>query len=194
MQYPLKLSFKLFTLGQRITATDASGNLLLFVKQKMFKLKEKVEVYSDESRENLIFRIGADRMLDFSASYSITDAAGNSWGSVRRKGMRSFWSAHYEVMQDDQIDMVIQEESAIKKVIESLLGEIPVLGLLAVYLINPSYIVTRPDGTQLLRLIKRPAVFEGKFDIEKLSEMPEDDEMRSLLSLLMVVLLERRRG
>ena len=194
MQYPLKLSFKLFTLGQRITATDASGNLLLFVKQKMFKLKEKVEVYSDESRENLIFRIGADRMLDFSANYSITDAAGNSWGSVRRKGMRSFWSAHYEVMQDDQIDMVIQEESAIKKIIESLLGEIPVLGLLAVYLINPSYIVTRPDGTQLLRLIKRPAVFEGKFDIEKLSEMPEDDEMRSLLSLLMVVLLERRRG
>lgn len=194
MQYPLDLSFKLLTFGQRITATDASGNLLLFVKQKMFKLKEKVEVYSDTDQNNLIFRIGADRVLDFSANYSITDAGENDWGAVRRKGMRSLWSAHYQVMQDGQIDMTIEEESAFKKLLESLLSEIPVVGFVFTLLLNPSYVVRRTDGTELLRMTKRPAVFEGKFRLEKLSEMPEDDEMRSLLALIMVVLLERRRG
>ncbi|MDV6028614.1 MULTISPECIES: hypothetical protein [Pirellulaceae] len=194
MQYPLNLSFKLLTFGQRIVASDADGNVLMFIKQKMFKLKEKVEIYNDEKQSQLIFRIEADRMLDFSANYSFTDAEGNPWGSVRRKGMRSLWAAHYQVMQEGQVDMEIREESPMKKVLESILGEIPLLGLAAVYLLNPSYIVTRPDGTPLLKLIKKPALFEGKFVLEKLNDMPEDDELRSLMALLMLVLLERRRG
>ncbi|QEF96310.1 hypothetical protein Mal15_03370 [Stieleria maiorica] len=194
MQYPLQLSFKLLTFGQRIVATDAGGNVLMFIKQKMFKLKEKVEIYNDEKQSQLIFRIEADKVLDFSANYSFTDAAGNPWGSVRRKGMRSLWAAHYQVMQDGEIDMEIHEESPMKKVLESILGEIPILGLLAVYLLNPTYIVSRPDGTPLLKLIKKPAVFEGKYVIEKINDMPEDDELRSLMALLMLVLLERRRG
>ncbi|WP_182865493.1 hypothetical protein [Stieleria mannarensis] len=194
MQYPLQLSFKLLTFGQRIVATDSGGNVLMFIKQKMFKLKEKVEIYNDEKQSQLIFRIEADKVLDFSANYSFTDASGNPWGSVRRKGMRSLWAAHYQVMQDGEIDMEIHEESPMKKVLESILGEIPILGLLAVYLLNPTYIVSRPDGTPLLKLIKKPAVFEGKYVIEKINDMPEDDELRSLMALLMLVLLERRRG
>lgn len=194
MQYPLNLSFKLLTLGQRIVATDASGNVIMFIKQKMFKLKENVEIYNDTKQSQLIFRIQADKVIDFSANYTFTDAQGNEWGSVRRKGMRSLWAAHYQIMQDGQVDMEIHEESPMKKVLESLLGEIPLIGLLAVYLLNPSFIVSRPDGTPLLKLIKKPAVFEGKFVVEKLNELPEDDELRSLMALIMLVLLERRRG
>ena len=194
MQYPLNLSFKLLTFGQRIVATDASNNVVMFIKQKMFKLKEKVEVYNDQQQSQLIFRIEADRILDFSANYSFTDAAGNEWGSVRRKGMRSLWAAHYEIIQDGIVDMEIREESPMKKVLESILGEIPVVGLIAVYFLNPSYIVSRPDGAPLLKLTKKPAIFEGKFVLEKLGEMPEDDELRSLLAILMLVLLERARG
>jgi len=63
-----------------------------------------------------------------------------------------------------------------------------------IYFLNPSYIVTSPDGTPLLRLTKKPAVFESRFVLEKLSEFSEDDELRSLLALVMVVLLERKRG
>ncbi len=194
MQYPIELRFKLMTLGQRITATDAGGNTLMFIKQKMFKLKENVEIFSDNSQTNLLFRIMSDRVIDFSANYSFTDAQGNDWGAVRRKGMRSLWSAHYEVMQEGRVDMTIEEESPMKKVLESLLGEIPVVGFVAAYLLNPSYIVGRPDGTQLLRLTKKPAFFEGLFTLEKLQEMPEDDELRSLMALIMLVLLERARG
>ena len=194
MQYPLELRFKLLALGQRITATDANGQVVMFIKQKMFRLKEHVEVFSDTNQNQLVFTISADRVIDFSANYSFADANGNDWGAVRRKGMKSLWSAHYDVMQDGAIDMTICEESAIKKVLESLLGQIPLFGVLATYLINPTYLITRPDGTPLLRLIKKPAFFEGCFALEKLSEMPEDDELRSLLAILMAVLLERRRG
>ena len=194
MQYPIHLSFKLFSFSQQVTAHDATGVQLLHIKQKMFKFKEQVDVFRDSSQKQLLFRIAADRIIDFSANYSFTDASGNSWGGVRRRGMRSLWAAHYEVMQDGLVDMRIEEESPMKKVVESLLGEIPVVGLIAVYLLNPSYIVSDPNGTPLLRLIKKPAIFEGKFVLEKLNNFSEDDELRSLLSLVMVVLLERKRG
>ena len=165
----------------------------MYIKQKMFKLKEKVEIYNQKGG-SVIFRIEADRVLDFSANYSFTDGAGNEWGAVRRKGMRSLWSAHYEIMQDGNVDMVIKEQSPMKKVLEGLLTEIPVVGFAATLLLNPTYIVSRPDGTPLLKLIKRPAVFEGKFSLEKLNDIPEDDELRSLMGLIMLVLLERSRG
>ncbi len=194
MQYPIDLRFKLLTFGQRISATDASGNMLMFIKQKMFKLKEKVEIYPDQNLSQVIFRIEADRVIDFSANYHFTDGAGNDWGAVRRKGMRSLWSAHYDIMQEGQIDMTISEESPMKKILEGILSEIPLIGFAAVYLLNPSYIVKRPDGTPILRLVKKPAVWEGKYQLEKLADMPEDDELRSLMALIMLVLLERRRG
>lgn len=54
--------------------------------------------------------------------------------------------------------------------------------------------MSRPDGTPLLKLIKKPAILEGKFVVEKLNDMPEDDELRSLMALLMIGLLERGRG
>ena len=194
MQYPLELTFKLLTFGQRITASDANGQVVMFIKQKMLRLKEHVEVFADAEQTQLLFTIKADRVIDFSANYHFADSQGNDWGAVRRQGMRSLWTAHYDIIQDGEVEMSIREESPVKKLLESLLGEIPIFGLLAIYLINPTYLVSRPDGTNLLRLTKKPAFFEGRFTLEKLAEMPEDDELRSLLAILMAVLLERRRG
>jgi len=194
MQYPLDLRFKLFSFSQQITVRDAAGNSILFVKQKMFRLKEKVEVFSDASLKNKLFEINADRIIDFSANYRFTAADGSDWGAVRRHGMRSFWSAHYEVIEGNSVDMHIREENPWKKVVESLLGEIPIVGFLCLYLINPSYLITMADGTLAMRAIKKPSVFERYFVIERVNAVSEDDELRALLSMIMMVLLEKSRG
>jgi uncharacterized protein YxjI len=194
MQYPLDLRFKLFSLSQQITVSDATGKSILFVKQKMFRFKEKVEVFADANMQSKLFEINADRMIDFSANYSFTAADGSDWGAVRRQGMRSLWSAHYEVIDHGVVEMNIREEEPWKKVVEGLLGEIPIVGLVFVYLLNPSYLITFADESPALRAIKKPAVFEGHFVLEKLAEMDQDDELRALLSLIMMVLLEKSRG
>jgi uncharacterized protein YxjI len=49
MKYPLDLRFTIFSLSQQITVRDADGQSILFVKQKMFRFKEKIEVFSDDS-------------------------------------------------------------------------------------------------------------------------------------------------
>jgi uncharacterized protein YxjI len=194
MQYPLEIRFSLFSIAQQITVRDAAGNSILYVKQKLFRFKEKVEVFSDSSMTRKLFEINADRIIDFSANYSFTAADGTPWGAVRRKGMRSLWSAHYEVIEDGRIDMHIREEEPWKRFVEGLLGEIPFVGLIFIYLLNPTYLITMADGTPAMRALKKPSIFERYFVIDKLAEIDEDDELRALLSMVMMILLEKSRG
>jgi len=194
MQYPLELRFKILTLSQQISVVDANKKPILHVKQKMFRFKERVEVFSDSTLSRKLFEINADRMIDFSASYHFTGADGSDWGAVRRKGMRSLWSAQYEIYENGIVDMHINEDEPWKKLVESLLGEIPFIGFLFIYLLNPSYTISMADGVPALRVTKKPSIFERYFVIEKLADIEEDDELRALLALLMMVLLEKNRG
>jgi hypothetical protein len=61
-------------------------------------------------------------------------------------------------------------------------------------LFHPAYLAVRPGGETVLRLVKEPAFFEGKFRIEQKAPLGEDEETRALLALLMLVLLERSKG
>jgi uncharacterized protein YxjI len=194
MNYPLQLSFQVVSIARKISITDAAGNLNFFVKQKAFKLKESVTVFADADQKLPLYQLSAQRVIDFSASYHLTDARGKHLGSVRRKGMKSLWKAHYDIVNGGGPVLTIQEANPWTKVLDSLFGEIPVLGMFSGYVFNPEYLVARPDGTSVMRLKKEPAFFQGKFSIEKLATLSEDEETRILLSLIMMVLLEKNRG
>jgi uncharacterized protein YxjI len=194
MNYPIDLSFKLLALASQIRMTDANGQMLGYVKQKLFKLKNEITVFSDEAQTNPLFGIKADRIIDFSAKYNFTAANGAPLGSIRRRGMRSIFKAHYEIYDGETLVMEIREESAWVKVFDALVGEVPVLGMFTGYMFNPAYLITRTDGTVIARLKKQPAMFEGKFQLTPQVEIPPSEETRLLLGVLTMTLLERMRG
>lgn len=195
MNFPLSLSFKLLALANQIYIRDANNNLLGYVKQKMFKLKEDINIFADEQQSQMLFNIKADRMIDWSANYSFTDNRGNHLGSIKRQGMRSLWRANYDIF-DARGNQVykIREESAWVRIIDAAVGEIPLVGMLSGYIFNPTYIVERMDKTPIAQIKKQPAMFEGKFVLANLSTLSSEEETRLLLGVLMMVLLERRRG
>jgi uncharacterized protein YxjI len=195
MNYPIELTFKLLALASQIRITDANGQMLGYVKQKMFKLKEDIRVFADEAQTNELFSIKANKILDFSAKYNFTDRNGVLLGSIRRKGMRSIWKAHYEICDaQDNLIMEIHEESAWVKVFDALIGEIPVVGAFTGYLFNPAYLVSKTGGAVVARLQKQPAFFEGKFQLTSQGQMSQMEETQVLLSVLTMTLLERGRG
>ena len=53
MNYPVELNFKKIALAQQATLTDAGGNSIAYARQKMFKLKEELEVFEDKTKSKL---------------------------------------------------------------------------------------------------------------------------------------------
>ena len=196
IQYPLTLSFKLFALASKATVTDANGRVILYTKQKMFKFREHVEIWTDKSQSTRLAEIKANKVIDWSARYFSTDASGKEIGSVGRRGWRSIFKAHYEVFNpgDQAPDFAIKEANAWIKVADSFFSEIPILGFFSGYIFHPSYIATRADGAAAMRMTKQAAFFEGRFKIEKLGEINPREELNLFLSYMMLVLLERRKG
>jgi hypothetical protein len=196
IQYPLTLSFKILALASQATVTDANGRVVLYTKQKLFKFREHVQIFTDKSQSTLLAEIRTKKIIDWSARYVSTDAEGREIGSVGRRGWRSIWKAHYEVFNpgDDRVDFSIHEENAWAKVMDSLLGEVPIVGMFTGYFFHPSYLAGRAGGPPAMRLTKQPAFFEGKFKVEKLTDLTSREELNLFLSFLMLVLLERRRG
>ena len=196
MNFPLDIRFRIIAIASQLAVRDATGVLLCYVKQKAFRLKEDVVVYGDEAQSRPLYRIQADRVLDISAQYAITEAAsGRELGRVRRRGMRSFWRAHYEVVRDGATLFTIQEENPWVKVIDGFLGEVPILGMLSGYLFHPAYrVASTASARPALRAVKQPAFWEGRFRVEALSPLPSDDERLAVLSILMMLLLERQRS
>ena len=195
LNFPIQLTFNIGTLSNDFTAKDADSRTVAFVKQKLFKLKEDISIYADESKAELLFNIKADRWIDFSAAYSITHADGKELGKIARKGWRSLWKAKYLLIDQYQKEQfTIEEENGWVKVWDNLLGEIPIIGLLTGYFFNPSYAVMNLDGEKVARLKKQASFFGRKFEITKLSDMDNDDDERVMVGLMMMVLLERRRG
>ena len=193
--FPLQLTFKITTFSNDFLAFDANGNTVAYVRQKKLKIVEEVQVYSDDSRSELNYTIRANKWLDFSATYTFTNKTGMEIGRIVRKGWASLWKSHYEIMDErQQQDLLVREENPWAKVFDSILGEIPGLGMLTGYMFHPSYIVTRPDGTQVVRLKKEPSFFGRKFTIDKLATFESGEEERILLGLMMLILLERQRG
>lgn len=194
MQYPLELTFKIWTFAPKISVTDSQGNLVFFVKQKLFKLKEAITVHADEQQTKLLYSIKADRIIDFSARYNFSDSNGNHIGSVKRKGLKSLWRARYEIFDSEVSNFTLQEENPWVKVLDTLFQEIPVVGIFSGYFLNPKYHVSRADGNVVMRLEKQPSFFSRKFTIKQVDQLSDREESQILLSLLMMILLERARG
>jgi len=196
LRYPLHLSFKILALASQATVTDATGKTVIYTKQKMFKFREHVEIFTDKSKATQLADINASKVIDWSARYNSTDASGQPIGSVGRKGWRSIWRAHYETFNpgDDIPDFSIREENPGSKVMDSLLGGIPILGMATGYLFHPKYLATRTSGQAVMRLTKVAAFWEGRFKVEKIGELSPREELNLILSFLMLVMLERKRG
>jgi uncharacterized protein YxjI len=195
MNFPLSLHFKFFALAPQIYVTDATGRQVFYIRQKLFKLREAVNVFRDQSQSEQVATIKADRIIDWSAKYGFLDADGTLLGGVGRKGFRSIWRAHYDVFGPNMApSATIREENPFVKIWDGILSEVPVLGAFTGYLFHPHYLLTSADGTPMLRLKKKGAFLESLFEIEQLNATSDEETRRNVLALLMLVLLERRRG
>ena len=103
-QYLLKR--QVLALTGTIRLYNPSEQVVLYSRQKMFRLKEDIRVYSDESQAQELLYIQARQIIDFGAAYDIHDSlAQEKVGVLRRKGLRSLLRDEWEVL--DASDRII---------------------------------------------------------------------------------------
>lgn len=87
-QYTIRRKFfKVF--GAAFHVYDEHGSVIGYCKQKAFKLREDIRLYTGEDMSEMLLWLNTQSIIDFGATYSVTLPDGTTLGSLRRKGMRS---------------------------------------------------------------------------------------------------------
>ena len=111
-QYLLKR--QVLALTGKFRLFNPQGELVLYSQQKMFKLREDIRAYTDESLSEELLYIQARSILDFSAAYDVNDSReGRRIGVLRRKGLRSMLRDEWEVLGPDERPLGILTEDSV---------------------------------------------------------------------------------
>lgn len=192
--YPLDFTFRISTFSNDFIAKDAAGKTIFYVREKMFKLKDHIKIYNDETKSQEIYDIVSNKIIDFQQTFTITDTQNQTIGKVRKKTLKSFIKAHYQIQDANGNEVfTVSERSFTTRMMDDVLGEIPVVGMLSGYVFNPKYVVKDSTGKELMELKKEPSFFGRRFKVEKLSN-DDFNEEQILLSLVLMILQQRNRG
>ena len=138
---------------------DPAGRLVLFSEQKMFKLREDIRVYSDESKSQEVLSIKTRQILDFSAAYDVVDTELNQKvGVLRRRGLRSLLRDEWEVLDADN--------NLIGKLFEDSIPMALLRRLLLGSWLPQNYDITTTDGTRVADLKQRFHLFRYELDVD----------------------------
>jgi uncharacterized protein YxjI len=172
--------------GAKFHVYNTTGELILFSKQKAFKLKEDIRVFSDESMAVERLVIKARQIVDFSAAYDVVDPSeGRKIGALRRKGWKSMVRDSWEFLdENDQAIAVVEEDNLILSLIRRFLTN----------LIPQSYHV-RQNGGVLITYKQNfnPFVLKIKVSIEADSRDVIDPRL-ALAGGILLAAIEGRQG
>ncbi len=154
-----------FTLKKQVMALtgvfrlyDQSEQVIAYSRQKMFKLREDIRVYTDEEQSQELLYIQARQIIDFSAAYDVYDSLqGNLVGTVRRRGMRSILR--------DQWDLLAPGDQPLGTLIEDSAGRAALRRLLLGALLPQDYDVLI-DNQRVMDLKQRFNLFRYELDLD----------------------------
>jgi hypothetical protein len=104
------------------------GELVLYSEQKMFRLKEDIRLYSDETKSQELLYFQARQIIDFSAAYDVIDSlTGLRVGMLRRKGFRSMVRDEWQVFDaaEQQFGVLIEDSLNLALLRRLLLNLLP---------------------------------------------------------------------
>lgn len=109
--------------GRTFHVKNSSGQAVLSIDMKPFKLREDIRCYAAEDGCTEVFTIKARQILDIGATYDVFDADKRMLGSLRRAAWRSFVRDEWLVMNPAGADLLrIQEDTWVRALLRRFLG------------------------------------------------------------------------
>ncbi len=100
-------------LGRVFRIYGPEGTLRYYIKRKAFRLKDELNVYTDESQSTVALVIKARSVFDFGATFDVREpGASEPIGSCRRQGLKSILRDEWTLMgPGDVVIGKMQEDS-----------------------------------------------------------------------------------
>ena len=113
--------------GAAFHAYDRQGNIVFYSKQKAFKLREDIRIYTDETLSQELLTIKTPQILDLGATYNVEDpATGEFVGSVRRKFLKSLVCDEWHIFSSQGLQIgTLTEESLLGAIVSRVINLIP---------------------------------------------------------------------
>ena len=119
---------KVFTIFGASFHVYQGERLIAFCRQKAFKLKEDIRLYTDESMQKELMWIRAQHIIDFSAGYEVVDSQKNEVvGVLRRRGLKSLFRDQWEVadLEGNSLGQLVEDSMGMAMVRRFLSNLVP---------------------------------------------------------------------
>jgi uncharacterized protein YxjI len=143
-------------LGASFRLFDDQDQLVFFVKQKAFKLKEEITVFADEAQSQPRLHIRARNIMDISATYDVSETDGTVVGAIRRQGMKSIFRDTWLVLDTSGAEIAKIEE-------DSLLAAL--FRRFVTALLPQTFGVTDASGKRVAEIKQRFTFFRLTYDV-----------------------------
>ena len=155
-RYTLRRQIIALTGKIRIYAPERK--LFCYAEQKMFRLREDIRVYEDDTKRSKLLIIQARQILDFAASYDVLDSRTvMNVGTLRRRGFQSMLRDQWEILgPGGEMIGVIEEDSGCRAALRRLL-----LGSL----LPQTYMIRLADGGIAGTFTQRFHLFRYEMDL-----------------------------
>ncbi|RPI80171.1 MAG: hypothetical protein EHM42_12550 [Planctomycetaceae bacterium] len=145
---------------------DAQGKQIGYCRQKAFKLKEDIRIFTDESMQDERIAIKARNIIDFGAAYDVHDSRTNKkLGALKRKGWASMLRDTWIVMDeyDNEVGK-IEEDSPTMALLRRFLSN----------LIPQSFHLVDDSGEELAKFQQNfnPFLYRLKVTVEDDCHLP----------------------
>jgi uncharacterized protein YxjI len=174
-------------LGGAFHVYDGDGNVVLYAKQKAFKLKEDLRFFASEEQKQEILRISARGIIDFGTTYDVYDSQTDELiGSLKRSGLKSMLKDQWVILDKAEAEIgKIHEDSALMAMLRRFVTS----------LIPQTYHVYNKQGEAIAEFKRNFNPFVNKVHVD--FEYGTDEKMDKRLGLagvLLLVAIEGKQG
>lgn len=188
-QYTIRRKI-LTILGAKFHVYDENRQVVAFCKQKAFKLREDIRIFTGEDMSELLYALRARQIIDFGATYDVMLPNGELVGSFRRKGMKS------SLLRDEWL-VYDAEGNEVAKLME--LGSFApfarrYLDAASVFLPQRYGMIRRSDSTQIAHFRQHFNPFVYRLGVSVQAADEHLDELMLLAAGTLIAAIEGRQN
>lgn len=141
-------------------------NLIAFAQQKKMAIKERVDFYSDDTKQNVIFSMRAEKAMDIHGRYLVEDPSGKLIGAFRKEFSKSLLKSTWSVLKNDNPVITVTESNSALAVLRRYIGFIPIVGEIADIVIaffKYHFIFLAAGTQQKIGLFEKQSIFKDHY-------------------------------